>query len=247
MGFKKIQGLSMQGFSIGELTPLDYDNLPFWYRPPDGVSYIRGTSANGIRDLSGNGRHLTGGTGASVVNTAWGSPFKGVGSGTPSTYGVTTDTSFLVNGSPYTVFLVINSVNASTVGSNYIGANINMANPWRFSPGAASITRVMPNVPNTAVPLGSAGNHIICDVNYGYAYGANCLKTYVDGVLRATASYTGNPTGLTTSRLTYGALSPHLTYEWFAYNNTGKSIAQIDFERDNLLELYLKKRYKNFY
>ena len=249
----EFQGGSFEGGGYGDLSPKDYNGLSIWGRSTDGIKFGRGANIASIQDIStDNGRIYTGGTAGSIVNTPYQSAIKGSGSGTPTSFQAMGDyASFLTDGSPYSFFLVCNSTNASSAstGGNYINAvNGASSNVWRLSPSNGSqIIRVAPNVPNTTIPLGGSNmNYFLADINYGYAYGANCFRSYVNNVLMTRTSYNANPTAIKVTRFYVNFQSPHLTYEWFAYNNTGKSIDKIEAERDALFEIYVKNRYKNF-
>jgi hypothetical protein len=246
----EFQGGSFEGGGYGDLSPKDYNGLTIWGRATDGIKLSRGAIVSSIQDISkDNGRIYTGGAGASITNTPYQLAIKGSGNGTPPSFESYGEfASFLVDGSPYSFFLVANSLNANSTGGGYLNTSNNVSNVWRLAPSNGSqIVRVAPNVPNTTIPLGGTNiNYFLADINYGYAFGANNFRSYVNNVLKATSTYSANPTALKTDRFAAGFRSPHLTYEWFAYNNTGKSIDKIEAERDSLFEIYVKNRYKNF-
>lgn len=258
-----LNGGSLQGFVYGDLSPLDYTGLAAWYRATDGVELLRGSTISRWRDISGNGRHLTrmdnqGGAATGTVNMIVKSTSYGLAVGqVNATTGLGNLSSdpwhkFIMDGTPFTILVI--SRTGSNVGSapntTVAGAILNGAGT--FTIGAQSNSNMPVRWNNHASIdyfgyLAANQNNVYALNCYGYNNGYNPdMKFFINGTVRTSGNYTSSPVGVIPRG--YLWLNPNLSnlYEVIIYNQAGKSQLQIEFEVGNLLEIYIKKRYKNF-
>jgi hypothetical protein len=257
----EFQGGSIEGGGYGDLSPKDYPGLQAWYRATDGVEFSRGTVVRRWKDISGNDRHLLNasnagaelaGSSGNIINTAYGLAYTQVNQ-TSGMSPVNSGTwhNFLYNGSPYTILIVMRSVVSN---SNFIfNTTTNLGGAGTIGSTSTFSTGNMSLRPNNHSSLDNFGNiavnknYVYNLTSYGYNNGITPATVFsINNSPKISGNFTSSPVGVTARGTLYLSCINVPIYEVIIYNQTGKSQTLINFELNNLFEIYIKNRYKNF-
>jgi len=269
------KGCTLTGLRYGGLSPVDVPGLKFWLKASNGATIFGSSGAVSFwKDLSGNENHLTpinlstgnpGLRAGRLIQTV-----NGVGyvNGLTTTDLVCVNPSadnFLYNGSPSTLFLVfrtpadltLNSpvmlrgyplTNRSAIATNFFRADgsSNLIQVIKYNTaGAISDARITSAFTNGTVLPNQ--NVIYCVQDYGYSSGiVNPIKLLYNNVLKGQGAYSGVPDNETVANSLRVTQTIFPLYEVIAYDNTGKTQAQIDIEYNMIVTEYITKTYPLF-
>lgn len=260
----------MEGCTYGDLSPLDFAGLKLWLRATDGIEYQRANLVKRWNDISGNGIYLVGSDAAGGDRTAAGGIYttpEGLAWSADSgdsllRFSNSTFYNFLINGSPYTLFLIykIRDITAGGAASNIrtvpSGTNPNVG--WSQANGITSRHTNSANQSLYTLDVSSAtaglfvGQKVIqMETCYGYGSGQNPIAFLsLDGLtIKSQVSAYANPPISGDSfqaSLALQSIGKRYSYEYIIYDHTGKTKSQIDSEMSNLVNNYIKKRYSGF-
>ncbi len=258
------QGGKLQGFRYGQLSPKDNNGLQLWMRATDGVTFSRGNRMNNVwRDQSSYNRLLAlcnnqgvlqaSNNSSVIVNTAWGlAYYTSDVNYSWSAYYDGNFHDFMINGTPFTIFLVTRT--GSTLG---LAPQVN----WAGSGLGGSAFLQLASAANGGIPI-RATNHASMDL-YGYmttnqnniyeltCYGYNNGTTpnrrfLINNILRTTGSFSASPVGLTSRGIFSFIAGQAYLYEIIIYNHAGKTAAKINEENSRIYNDYILKRYPGF-
>ncbi|KGO91757.1 hypothetical protein [Flavobacterium subsaxonicum] len=256
-----VQGATAEGIRYGAVSPKDYTGLIGWWKASEGVEFSQGSSISKWKDLSGNENHLVPENGQSsagrLINTVNGVAITRLGAGN---YLVCTNVDMhktLLDGSPNTVIIIMRTNNLTSsvtlirawpqIGLNTIIWGINQpdAIPNILS-RAYDNTGLKANILSSAPYILPSQGAVYMNVNYGYGSAVvNPYQFFFNNTFKNSAAYSGMPIYVSSNPFSFLPNAAIYMYEIIIYNNTGKTVSQIDYEKDTLYNDYILKQYPN--
>jgi len=258
-----LQGTIAEGMRYGAVSPKDYTGLIGWWKASEGVEFSQGSSISKWKDLSGNENHMVPesnqNTAGRLIGTNNGVAITRLGAGN---YLVCTNIDMhkiLLDGSPNTVIIIMSSNNVTSSQNILRSFPQSGINFYLF---AINQTSEVPNIlfrsyDNTglkasiltAAPyISPSQGAIYMNVNYGYGSAVvNPYQFLFNNVLKASTAYTSAPVYVSGNPFSFLPNAAIYMYEIIIYNNTGKSVAQIDHEKNTLYNDYILKQYPNLF
>jgi len=268
-----LKGATLEGAKYGGITPLDFDGLKLWMKSSVGVTFSRGNAVASWQDISPNHINFTpvGATGIPqtsaglLVQSSYGLGYTSPGTGSNL---LRADNiphfNFLLDGSPHTMMVVFQA--ATTFQASFFGSiplNPPTGSVATLGIGTSVTSRHIQAVSGTSVnlytldvatantPVISGSSYVYEEVNYGFGSGQNPIVFNAFNQVAATsrAAYTNPPTAGAgyTNPFCISQPGGKNIYEIIMYDHTGKTKAQIDLERQRLVDEYVKQNYPNIY
>ena len=264
-----LQGTIAEGMRYGAVSPKDYTGLIGWWKASEGVEFSQGSSISKWKDLSGNENHMvpqtsTGGTtdaAGSLVNTSNGLGITRILSARTLVDVNNNIHPYLCDGGAFTIVFVLRTNNLASTANILRPTPQSNKNGIIFSiyqPNGATVPQINNMVYDntglkasilTAAPyISPSQGAIYMNVNYGYGSAVvNPYQFLFNNVLKASTAYTSAPVYVSGNPFSFLPNAAIYMYEIIIYNNTGKSVAQIDHEKNTLYNDYILKQYPNLF